>query len=140
MILRLSPAGNYEQLPGMNATRFTFCLLVAVLASVTGCVTKPRSNPLEGWKLSWSHDPNQLNKAISDDYQNYIQKLPPQERARVIESNIWFLEDLTGQHAVKISIPLEGFWSGIWWDHILIYDRNNKRIKTIKYKSGRYLS
>jgi hypothetical protein len=121
-------------------TKFTQIWLCTMLILVGGCVTKPRPDPLEGWKLSWRQDPTLVNKAIRDDYEDYIQKLPAKERRFVSESSIRFFENTTGQRAVRISIPLPGFWSGIWWDHILIYDTKNKRIKVLKYKSGRYLS
>jgi len=69
-----------------------------------------------------------------DDYQDYIQKLSFEERRSI--GVIHFLEDGTGQHAVRFEIAL----NGTDWAHILIYDRENKRIKVIKYASGRYSS
>jgi hypothetical protein len=41
-----------------------------------------------------------------------------------------------GQHAVKIEIPLNGAYS----EHVLFYDKENKRIKVIVYSGGRYAS
>ena len=49
---------------------------------------------------------------------------------------IFFFENETGQHAVQIRIGI----NGTSWEHILIYDKDNKRIKAIKYISGRYAS
>jgi len=75
-------------------------------------------------------------KAVVDDYQDYIHKLPPAE-ARVVDYySISEYEDSTGQHAVKIETPI----NGVYREHVLIYDRNNKRIKVIKYVSGYYRS
>ena len=88
------------------------------------------SDPLVGWKLCQSQDPKYLDKAIRDDYQDYIQKLSSKEREFATYDNDF--EDGTGQHAVKITIGL----NGTDWEHILIYDKNDKRIKTIKYVSG----
>lgn len=71
-----------------------------------------------------------------DDYQNYIQKLPPNESSFITKFYIKFFEDGTGQHAVEISIPLNGTWR----KHVLIYDKDDKRIKVIKYAGGEYRS
>jgi hypothetical protein len=98
-----------------------------------GC-SSSNPDPLAGWKELLSHDYEKLDKAITVDYQDYIQKLPSEERNHVNDSNTCFLEDEAGQHAVRISIPL----NGTWWDHVLIYDKGNKRIKTIKYAAGHY--
>jgi hypothetical protein len=92
------------------------------------------SDPLKGWNFCWSQDPSKLDKAIQDDYQDYIQKLPPEEKK--FASYEHDFEDGTGQHAVKIVILLDG----TEWSHVLIYEKDNKRIKTIKYISGRYSS
>jgi hypothetical protein len=98
-----------------------------------GCVSPtPGPDPLAGWKVLLSHDYEALDKAITDNYQGYIHQLPPQERKYA--GTVWFLEDGTGQHAVKIEIPL----NHVWREHVLIYDKDNKRIKVIKYAGGRY--
>lgn len=48
-------------------------------------------------------------------------------------SSGWF-EDETGQHAFDIEMSGKGGIFKSLWRHILIYDKNNIRIKTIKYK------
>ena len=58
---------------------------------------------------------------------DYIQKLSQKDRKYV--GPIGFYEDGTGQHAVEIEEALHG----TWWFHVLIYDKGDKRIKTIKY-------
>jgi hypothetical protein len=118
----------------VNTTRFTLGVLFAALICVAGCVTKPAPDPLAGWQLSRDQDPSKLDKAIWGDYHNYIQKLPDRERKFV--GIIYLLEDKTGQHAVKLEIPL----NGVWVYHVLIYDKDNNRIKAIKYADGRYAS
>jgi hypothetical protein len=121
----------------MNITRFTFCILLTAIFWVTGCAApKPSPNPLAGWKVCGSQDYNKIDTAIRDDYRGYIQKLPPDERKFVDDNFIDFFQDEAGQHAVKIEIPL----NGTWWEHVLIYDKDNKRIKTIKYSTGHYAS
>jgi hypothetical protein len=121
----------------VNAIRLPIWILLAAFVCAVGCTTrKPTSDPLAGWHICRPQNPSRFNKAITDDYKDYIQKLPAEERFRVRDSNIWFLEDGTGQYAVNVQIPL----NGTWWQHVLIYDKDNKRVKTIKYASGGYRS
>jgi hypothetical protein len=121
----------------MKIIQFIVCFLLAMFLCGFGCSSsKPTPDPLAAWKVLLSHDYEKLDKAITVDYRDYIQKLPPGERYYVTESEIWFLEDGNGQHAVRIEIPL----NGTWWEHVLIYDKDNKRIKTIKYSNGGYRS
>jgi hypothetical protein len=118
----------------MNIARFTFCILLAAVICGTGCATqKPVPDPLVGFHVS-SLGNLDSNKAITDDYKAYIQTLSPEERKYL--GTIFYFEDGTGQHAVRIEIGL----SGTWWEHVLIYDKDDKRIKTIKYSSGGYRS
>jgi hypothetical protein len=93
----------------------------------------PVPNPLAGFHFS-SLNNLDSNKAITDDYKDYIQKLSPKERERA--SPIFYFEDGMGQHAVQIRIGI----NGTSWEHVLIYDKDNKRIKTLKYVSGHYAS
>jgi hypothetical protein len=86
----------------------------------------------DGWKDCWSQDPSKLDKAITDDYRDYIEKLSSKERPNV--GGIHLFEDGTGQHAVEITVNL----NGTRWEHVLIYDQQHKRMKVIRYASGRY--
>ena len=111
-----------------------FALVLSLCGTVIfGCrcsTSKPTLDPLAGWRPA-SHS---ADKAIVDDYQNYIQTLSPEEKKYL--GPISYFEDGTGQHAAVITMGL----NGTWWRHILIYDKDNKRIKTIKYSSGGYRS
>lgn len=119
----------------MNTTRFTLCILLAALVWTVGCSGLiHHSDPLVGWKPLFGRNYEKVDEAIKDDYQDYIQKLPLEEKNNV--GPIFLFEDGTGQHAVQTSIPL----NGTWWRHVLIYDKSNKRIKAIKYASGGYQS
>jgi hypothetical protein len=121
----------------MKIIQFTVCFLLAMFLCGFGCSSpKPTPDPLAGWKVLFSKDYEKLDKAIAVDYRDYIQKLPPEERKFVDDYSIWFYEDGTGQHAVRIEIPL----NGTTWEHVLFYDKDNKRIKVIKYANGRYAS
>ena len=111
-------------------------MLVAMLFLGFGCNTsKPAPDPLAGFH--WSSLNNlDSNRAITDDYKAYIQTLSPEEKKYLGPSPIGFFEDGTGQHAVEIKIGL----NGANWHHVLIFDKDNKRIKTIKYATGYYAS
>jgi len=108
-------------------------LLFVAFAFFVGCASKPTPDPLEGFH--WSSLVNlDNNKTISDDYRNYIQTLSPDEQKSI--AYIEYFEDGTGQHAVRITIGL----NHTNWEHVLIYDKDNKRIKSVKYISGGSMS
>jgi hypothetical protein len=112
-----------------------FLMFMTVFLLGFGCNTsKPTPDPLAGFHVTSLVDLDN-NKAITDDYKDYIQKLPPKEKQYF--GPTFYFEDGTGQHAVEIEVLIGGKDS---WMHILIYDKYNKRIKTIKYYNGRYQS
>jgi hypothetical protein len=120
----------------MKVTRLIFCFSLAVFVCCFGCTSsKPAPDPLVGYH--WC-DLTELdsNQAITDDYEAYIQTLSPEEKKYLGPSPIGFFEDGTGRHAVRIKIGL----NGTSWVHVLIYDKDNRRIKTIKYATGHYAS
>jgi hypothetical protein len=109
-------------------------ILCAMLISGFSCsAPKPTPNPLTGFYFS-SLNNLDSNKLITDDYKDYIGKLSPEEKER---AGIEYFEDGTGQHAVKITIGL----NGTVWEHVLIYDKDNKRIRSaIKHTNSGYRS
>jgi hypothetical protein len=111
-----------------NYFGFVLALCMMVISGCSCSTSKP--DPLAGWKAVVSQDPNSM---ISKDYQDYIQKLPPEERNYV--GPVFYFEDGTGQHAVTFEVDKYGKDS---WDHYLFYDKNNKRIKVEKIHRGRY--
>ena len=114
----------------MTITRFILCILSVALTCVAGCATHP--DPLAGWQGDFSEQPSQ---AIVSDYQGFIQKLSPEKR-RGAGIDDW-LKDGTGQHAIVIRYGI----NGTLWEHVLIYDKDDKRIKTItKHTNGAYRS
>jgi hypothetical protein len=123
---------NMKILANLHIKRL--CLILAILfgIAVIGCEcerSKAAIDPLEGFHLS-SLKNLQSNKAISDDYQNYIQKILSKNGGFVGSVN--FFENESGERAVDIRIGV----NGAWWKHILIYDRDNKRVNVIKYRTG----
>ena len=92
---------------------------------------RPDPDPLAAWKCDYDTQPD---KAIVEDYQGYIQTLPPDQRGSLIVNQylVKLFEDGTGGHAMQIEINS----GGIFWTHVLIYDKSNKRIDVLKYENG----
>ena len=98
------------------------------------------TNPIAGWQLEFKPEP----LAIEKDCQDYIKSLGlKSEKAGVYAfyaaknnseyvAYIEYFKDGTGQHAEKITISKD-FTD---WEHVLIYDKDGKRIKIVKYISG----
>jgi hypothetical protein len=103
--------------------------LGAMMLSGCGCFT-PTPDPLAGWQKNFG----EIDQSIVNDYQNYIQNLSPTEKRNV--RSIHFFEDRTGQNAIEIILGI----NGRYWRHILIYDKGDKRVQTIKYATGYYAS
>jgi len=69
-----------------------------------------------------------LDKAIKDDYQNYLHNHP----SNPIEIPL-FYEDGTGQHAVKVEVETYDRDEIVY---IFIYDKSNTRTKLMKFYVG----
>ena len=109
-------------------------MLVVVSLLGFGCNTsKPTPDLLAGFHRSSIANLDN-NKTITDDYKDYIQKLSPKETQYL--GPVLYFEDGTGQHAVRIVIGL----NNANWEHVLIYDKNDKRIKAVKRCTGQYMS
>src|SRR5215831_18532849 len=101
----------------MRFTQYAFCIFLASFIWGIGCA-RQHPDPLAGWH-SASLECLESNQSISEDYQRYI------HTQRGFVGAVDFLGDDAGQHAVDIKMGV----NGRWWRHILIYDKNNKRIK-----------
>lgn len=113
--------------------RLIFLFLLAAIVCAVGCVApKPTPDPLVGWRVLYKGYEH-LDK-ITTDCHAYINNLPQELKVGV--GPIEYLEDGTGQHAVRIEIAKDG----VDWAHVLIYDKNDMRIKVLKYVSGYYRS
>jgi hypothetical protein len=107
-------------------------LLLVMFNWATGWhIFASHTNPIAGWQKIYNHDPD---TAIGKDYQDYIQKLSPEEKKYLGGTD--FFEDGTGQHAIVIEVDIKPNA----WNHVLIYDKDNKRIKVIKYVAWHYMS
>ena len=132
----LNQSTNMKNQSEVLINRFTILLamLTTMLVLGSGCNTsKPEPDPLAGFHMSDLQNLDN-NQTITANYKAYIKTLSPDEQKYA--GPILYFEDGTGQHAVKILIGL----NGTVWEHVLIYDQNNKRIKTVKYSNGGYRS
>jgi hypothetical protein len=106
---------------------------LAVSFLAVGCVApKPVSEPMSGWNRLPDRDQS-LNKSLIDDCQSYVRPLRA-EGHFIDDSDIWFFQNGSGQHAIEIEMTTDRRQLV----HVLIYDKNDKRIKVIKYASGWY--
>jgi len=115
------------------SNRFGFVLALCVMI-LSGCsCSAPKPDPLAGWQKAYGEEPNQT---IVKDYQDYIQKLPAKDNNYV--GPIFYYKDGTGQHAVSMEIFVKG--ENASWHYLLIYDKENNRIKATRYGYGAYQS
>ncbi len=133
-----------------------FILSLVAFISATGC--ESTTDPIAGWKavtpigvkvseMSAAIDPIPSYKAISDDLQTYVNtKLPVDHlpdycgggtrRWCYWMSDTTLFEDGSGQHAVKFKVYRVNHDEVF----VLIYDKSNVRIKTMRFRSGSYAS
>jgi hypothetical protein len=122
----------------MKIARLLFCVLLAAFVCGLGC-TSTRPDPLAGWTFHafegfemppYGHNHYHNPQAISDDYDAYLK----QNGFFTVGALTGLYEDGTGQHAARFQAGKDG----TYWDCILIYDKDNKRIKVIKHIDGHY--
>jgi hypothetical protein len=125
----------------------SYIIALALCAAVFfGCrcsPSKPATDPLAGWTYKplpgWElpplgHNTNHLDGSITKDYQTFIGD--HHLTARPVTG---YFEDSTGQHAVQFDAfaPEE---ENVEWTYVLIYDKNDKRVKVVKFNYRRYQS
>ena len=111
-------------------------LLGLFLMALGGCTQ--HSDPLKNWQdLGWLSQA-EVPEMIRQDARAYFRTLPDRLRTKAEKSDwaVSYLEDGTSQHAVV----LEDGHNGEYWRYALIYDRDNRRIKVLKYSTGSYMS
>jgi hypothetical protein len=103
-------------------------LIVAPLMALflmTGC-GNPTPNPIASWH-PLDIDKLNDNKQICGDYKDYLQRLPNAQQGNI--GIIGYFKGGDGQHAVSIQIFEKN--ENASWQHTLIYDQQNKRIKAV---------
>ena len=123
----------------MKIIKRSFCLLLLILFSVSGCATG--RNTLEGWKaVQKTNRGCPFHESVCDDYKRYINKLSSQQKTLLNDSSVSFYEDGGGRHAVLIrDVWKRGWVFNYTYNHVLIYNKSNKRIRVIRYRTGKYL-
>jgi hypothetical protein len=128
----------------MKIIQFAVYFLLAMFLCGFGCSSfKPTPDPLASWTFKpfpgdelppYGHNTNHLDKVIIDDYQSFI------NTNKLIGGGgpAGFYEDGTGQHAVEFVAFPPG--ENATWNYVLIYNKENQRIKVIKYGYTRYQS
>jgi hypothetical protein len=111
-----------------NHFGFVLALCAMVICGCSCITSKP--DPLAGWQKDFG----QTDPTITKDYQDYIQKLPSD--GKKYAHAFGYYDDGKGKHAILIEVDL----NGTAWNHVLFYDKDNKRIKVIKYAGWRYMS
>jgi uncharacterized protein YceK len=90
--------------------------------------------PFPGWELPpYGHNTNHLDQAIIDDYEGFIKE----KHLNLFGAVTGFYVDGTGQHAVQFTAFPPG--ENATWQYVLIYDKENKRVKTIRCNYRRYM-
>jgi hypothetical protein len=97
-------------------------------AELTGWTFRPQPG-LETPPLG--HNTNQLDKAVTDDYQEFIKK----NKLELLHMVTGYYEDGTGQQAIAFQAFVSGRDEYCGRNYVLIYNKERKRIRTIKWGS-----
>ncbi len=82
---------------------------------------------LKGWQTTAGLP----DKAVITDYNDYINELPQDERVKV--ADVRYFNDGAGRNAVAIAVN----GKDVPWTHVLIYDKQNKRLSVSKQAQGK---
>lgn len=111
-------------------------LLALVAAIVLGCGrsdSKAIPDPLAGWQKAYKEEPSQ---AIEKDYRDFIQKLQSEGKGQAQVTG--YYKNESGQHLINIEIFEHD--KNASWQYALVYDKDDKRVKMIKYGYVEYQS
>jgi hypothetical protein len=136
----------------MKNTRFTFCILALIAILAGGCVgPKPVSDPMSG--LTRLPDRDQpyvmgglwpdVDKSVIEDCQSFVHSLKV-EGYYITDDQFCLFQNKSGQLVGLIEVQSTNnppssdqlSHTSEHLIHVLIYDKNNKRIKVIKYRTG----
>jgi hypothetical protein len=84
----------------------------------------------------WHFEDRNPNQTIEKDYQDYIQKLPSDQKGFV--GTVHFFADGAGQHAIRIEVFEKN--RNAAWQHVIIYDKEDIRIRVVRCGYHRYQS
>jgi hypothetical protein len=126
----------------VRCSGYIFALSMAVLFGCTCAAPKPEPDPLSGWtfrafdeySVPGKEGHYHVEKSVTDDYEAFIKT----NNLKVFGAITGFFEDGTGQRAVEFeAFPGEPNAS---WSYVLIYNKENRRVKVIRYGYKRYQS
>jgi hypothetical protein len=115
-------------------------VLVALMVFLlSGCATGRTA--LEEWKVSRKTPEGcPFAKAICEDYKRYLERLSGKQKTLLSDWDLEFYEDGNGRHAVMIrNVRKVGWVFNYTYNHILIYNKRNKRTKVMRYRTGTYM-
>ena len=112
--------------------------MIIVLSSIVifGCrciAPKTEPDPLAGWSF---YDSVKMSAVIKSDYKNYIDNLPPEQKGYI--GTVFFYQDGKGGHAVNIEVFEKN--QNAAWQHVIIYDEKDRRVKVVRYGYHKYQS
>ena len=129
-----------------NAKRVNIAVLRAIFSTLAVIITVNcygcasillHINPLKDWTPVAMLADASIPATIRQDAMTYIQQLPKSARnSAQMESNLEYWEDGAGQRAVVLNSSCDGQR----WQYALIYNRNNQRVKVLRYSVGGYSS
>jgi hypothetical protein len=108
--------------------------MVFIFLGTFGCTTsKSTLDPLAGWQIAFKEDPS---PAVEKDIQAYIHDLPSAQQGYI--GTEFYYKNGSGGHAVSIEV-FEGNRNASW-QHVLFYDKSDRRIKAVRYGYCKYES
>jgi hypothetical protein len=119
----------------MNKQRLIVYLLVTVftIGLTVGCPNGSNSekNPLAGFR---GYRGDNFNQAITKDYKDFIQQL----NANGLVGPVMLYENGEGLHVVNFEVFEHNINAS--WHYAIIYGKDDKRLKVIKYGYRKYMS
>jgi hypothetical protein len=106
-----------------------FIIVIAAFALFAGCRTPDPT-------IGWQKDYGAADPAIGKDYQAFIKTFKPEGQRPTQVSG--YFKDGTGRHAIDVEIFK--YHQNASCSYFIIYDKDNKRIKILKYRCGSYQS
>lgn len=117
----------------MNHKQLLRLAFVSSCWLLTGCT--PHSDAMAGWKELGAFSEEGVPQTIKRDALAYFSTLPDEERESIeYDWAVRYWEGENGQHAAVLEAPHDGEY----WSIALIYDRDNHRLRVLKYSTGSF--